>query len=296
MTAEDPAAAIAFAQALRDDGVSSLSIAGASIGHAPPPSVAGRLDAWIDLDGAAEPIVRRLGKIYRDGVASAEAEERARTADALGLVCPAALGDHNRATAALFVGGPSPAFLAIERSMQHWGGALGGTFTSFSAFDHVHDDRFDALVLHGGDDPGAALSLITALRRNARLDDLPTYFLAEDEETRAEALRRGADEAMRARFDAEKAALWLTEDIRRARRASAVTRVLETDLSEEPAAFDFFEAHLAGSAQTHHDKGRSLAIAVLEVSAPARRTRRRRLAEGLCRDRHALPAPHPRRR
>jgi two-component system cell cycle response regulator PopA len=266
--AEDPALAIAFAQTLRDDGISSLAIVGACAGNAPPPSVAGRLDAWIDLDGASEPVARRLGKAYRDGVASVEADERARTADALGLVCPAVLGDHNRPPSALFVGGPCPAFLAIERSIQHWGGAVGATFTSFSAFDHVHDGRFDALVLHGGDDPSAGLSLISALRRNARLHDLPAYFLAEDEDTRADALRRGADEAMRARFDAEKAALWLTEDIRRARRASAVTRVLETELAAEAEKLGFFESHLAGLAQTHHDKGRPLAIAILEVNPP----------------------------
>jgi two-component system cell cycle response regulator PopA len=260
--------AIAFAQTLRDDGLPSLAIVGACSGDAPPPSIAGRLDAWIDLDGAAEVIVRRLGKVYRDGVASTEAGERAHTADALGLVCPAVLGDHNRPPSALFVGAPCPAFLTIERSMQHWGGAIGATFTSFSAFDHVHDGRFDALILHGGDDPGAGLSLISALRRNARLHDLPAYFLAEDEDTRADALRRGADEAMRARFDAEKAALWLTEDIRRARRASAVARVLETELAGEDDAFKFFSAHLPRLAQTHHDRGRPLAIAILEVSAP----------------------------
>ena len=46
------------------------------------------------------------------------------------------------------------------------------TFTSFSAFDHLHDDRFDALVLNGGADASAALSLISALRRNARLYDI----------------------------------------------------------------------------------------------------------------------------
>ena len=137
--ATEPAPAIAFAQLLREDGLPSLAIVGACVGEAPPPSIAGRLDAWIDLDGAAEVIARRLGKIYRDGVASAEASERARTADLLGLVCPAVLGDHNRPPSALFVGSPCPAFLTIERSMQHWGGAIGATFTSFSAFDHVHE-------------------------------------------------------------------------------------------------------------------------------------------------------------
>lgn len=260
--------AIAFAQKLREDGVSTLAVIGACESDAPAPSMAGRLDAWIDLDGAAEPILRRLKKILREGVAAAEAAERTRTADALGLLCPAPLGDHNRPASTLFVGGPCAAFLAIERAIQAWGGQVGATFTSFAAFDHIHDDRFDALVLHGGDDPGAGLSLISALRRNSRLHDMPAYFLADDEDTRADALRRGADEAMRPRFHADKAALWLSEDIRRRRRARAVARVLETPLVAETETFAFFSAHLSGLAQTHHDKGRPLSIAIMDIDTP----------------------------
>lgn len=268
--ASEPAQAIAFAQDLRDSGLPSLAIAGICAGFAPPPSVGERLDGWVDLDGAGEPIVRRLSAIFRVGVSVAEAAERARTAEALGLSFPSSLKDHNRPPATLFVGSPCPAFLAIERAMQHWGGRLGASFTSFSAFDHIHDDRYDALVLFGGEDPAAALSLISALRRNSRLFDTPAYFLADDEQTRADALRRGADEAMRASFESENAALWLIEDIRRTRKARAVAGVLEQTLADAAQEFEFFSRHLIGISQTHHDKGRPLALAVMEVAGDAR--------------------------
>ena len=265
----DPAQAIAFAQNLRDDGAPSLALVGACASDAPPPSVAARLDAWADLESAPETIGRRINRVFRDGVLSAEVVARARTAESLNLAPPLVTTDYNQPASVLFVGCPTPSFLALQRAMQTWGGRMGATFTSFSAFDHVHDDQFDALVLFGGDDAGPALSLIAALRRNSSLHDMPAYFLGESEDDRALALERGVDEAMQPRFEAPKAALWLIEDIRRARLRRALMRALDAPIAAPDEAFAFFGRHLAGLAQTHHDRGRPLSLAVLEANSAA---------------------------
>ncbi len=265
----DAAQAIAFAQNLRDDGAPSLALVGACAGDAPPPSIAARLDAWADLDSAPQTISRRIKRVFRDGVLSAEVVARASTAESLSLAPPLVTANYNTPASVLFVGNPSPSFLALQRAMQTWGGRMGATFTSFSAFDHIHDEKFDALVLFGGDDCGPALSLIAALRRNSSLHDMPAYFLGESEDDRALALERGADEAMQARFEAPKAALWLIEDIRRARLRRALTRALEASIVAPEETFAFFSRHLEGLAQIHHDHGRPLSVGVLEARSAA---------------------------
>jgi two-component system cell cycle response regulator PopA len=262
--AQDIPAALALAQTLRDNGGPSLAIVGLRA-QGPSADESMGLDAWASPSAPGECLRRRLDSAFRDGVMAAECVERGRTAEALGLGGPAP-ANSNRPPAALFVGAPATVFLPLETAFAKCGGQLRASFTSFSAFDHLHDDAFDALVLHGGADASAALSLISALRRNARLYDMPTLLFADDAETRDAGIARGADETAPADGDCNAVALWLAEDVRRARRRRALVRALECPVAEPDKAFGFFSFHLAGQAQTHHDRGRPLSIGVLEIS------------------------------
>jgi two-component system cell cycle response regulator PopA len=265
LDARDPAEAAALAAALRAQASPALAIVMATTGASPPARNADWLDAWVAFDAPPTVLARRLKSVFRDGVLAAEVDARTLTATALGLAAPRVDGPEPRRFAALFVGAPTPHFLEMQRALQRLGGRMQAAFTSFSAFDHLHDDAFDALVLQGEDDGAALLSLLTALRRNSRLHDMPAYFLASDEKVLATALARGADETVALTSDLDVAAAWLAEDVRRARRRRLLMKALAAPIAPTNEAFRFFSYHLAGLAQTHHDRGRQLTVAILEV-------------------------------
>lgn len=261
-----PDTAASFLETLRTAEAPALAFAALS---ETAPFAAHGFDAWLGASAAPESLRRRIESVYRDGVMAAEVEARARTAAALGLTAPVP-AKKNRPPAALFVGAPGPAYLPLEGAFARCGGQMRATFTSFSAFDHLHDNNFDALVLNGAVDASSALSLISALRRNARLYDMPALLFAGDAETRQAGLDRGADDAAGPEQDSETTALWLAEDIRRARRRRQLVQALESPITrsgeEEGQDFLFFGYHLAGLAQMHHDRGRALSLGVLDIA------------------------------
>jgi two-component system cell cycle response regulator PopA len=261
----DLAAAESFTQMLREANAPALALV--VLSEQTPPQ-AHSFDAWLSPAAPSAALRRRIESVYRDGVMQAEAEARARTAGALGLNAPTPAAK-NRPPAALFVGAPGPAYLPLESAFARCGGQMRATFTAFSAFDHLHDDRFDALVLYGSEDASAALSLISALRRNARLYDMPALLFANDADTRQAGLDRGADEAAAPTGDTNATAMWLAEDIRRARQRRALVRALEAPIAEEGQDFLFFGYHVAGLAQSHHDHGRPLSLAILDIDGQA---------------------------
>jgi two-component system cell cycle response regulator PopA len=82
----------------------------------------------------------------------------------------------------LFIGKATAAFMVVINALQIKNVEVVAAFTSFSAFDYLHDSDFDAVVMNALDQPEPALSISETMRRNARLYHVPTLFLINEPE------------------------------------------------------------------------------------------------------------------
>lgn len=272
--AGEDAPAAAMARALAAGELRPLSVLHARPERAPPQqgmeSVA-PFDGALALDGSPVLRARQIETALRMGAAEEERMRRRLTAVERGAALPRA--SEARMPRALYIGAPAPVFLPMERALAAHGGALTAAFTSYTGFDHLHDEAFDAVFLNGVSDTHTALSLCAAFRRNATLATLPTMMLARagDRATIQQAAERGAA-AIAEGPDGFSAALgWLFDAIRRERRRKAAVaelsalRDLMGDARTGLFTADAFAAHLARLADDHHATGRPLALAALRV-------------------------------
>lgn len=240
----------------------------------PPPaglSAFAPFDGAIALDAPPKLLARQIAHAARLGCGEEERARRRLTAAELGVADPAPLDA--RKLKALYIGAPSPFFLALERAIAEHDGAVTAAFTSYTGFDHLHDEVFDAVVLNGAADTQMALSLCAALRRNATLANLPTMMVTTpgDARTANLALERGAAAVAGADQEGAPALGWLFDAIRRERRRrSAEHDILALrDVMGDARSGLFtpqaFEAHLARLADDHHATGRPLALVALKV-------------------------------
>lgn len=225
----------------------------------------------IALDAAPRLLHAQVEAWLRIATIEDERSRRRVTAEAHGVALPAMLPP--RQLKALYIGAPNATFLALEHALADHGGAVAAAFSSYSGFDHLHDELFDAVVLNGAQDAATALSLCSALRRNASLYHLPTMVVTapSDTQTAAAAIERGASAVAAANQPFEPSLGWLFEAVRRERRRRAAEHDLRAlrDVMGEARTGLFtlpaFDAHLARLAADHHASGRALALSVLRV-------------------------------
>jgi two-component system cell cycle response regulator PopA len=273
----DPARATearAIAEMLRAQDETPLLVLAATRSDCPPPEGFERADALFDAtlatDVAPAALGRQLERAERMATGKFELAMRRATARRIGCADPA--GAAPKKLKLLYVGAPLPAYLSLERWVAGHGGALSAAFTSFSGFDHLHDEAFDALVVNAVSDPSTALSICGALRRNAGLFHLPTCLLTapEDEATRQAAFDKGA--AVAAAAEDPRALSWLFEAIRLERARTAIERGLLAyrDVMSAPRTGLFrteaFYAHLETLAQEHIRRARILSLLALKIS------------------------------
>jgi two-component system cell cycle response regulator PopA len=253
----DPARATearAIAEMLRAQDETPLLVLAATRSDCPPPEGFERADALFDAtlatDVAPAALGRQLERAERMATGKFELAMRRATARRIGCADPA--GAAPKKLKLLYVGAPLPAYLSLERWVAGHGGALSAAFTSFSGFDHLHDEAFDALVVNAVSDPSTALSICGALRRNAGLFHLPTCLLTapEDEATRQAAFDKGAAVAAAAE---DPRALLAYRDVMSAPR----TGLFRTEA---------FYAHLETLAQEHIRRARILSLLALKIS------------------------------
>lgn len=206
-------------------------------------------------------------------VAALEEEGVRRRATAASLSLAQDTPKPDRKLRALYIGAPSAMFLALERALAEHGGLVAAAFTSFTGFDHLHDEPFDAVVLNGAQNAHTAISLCAALRRNASLYHLPTMVVTApgDDATAKAAIERGASAVAQANAPCGASLGWLFEAIRRERRRAAAeheVRALRDRMGDARTGLFLrapFEAHLSRLASDHHASGRPMALAVLRV-------------------------------
>lgn len=267
-------AALAIAAGARAAPLPPIAVLAAVPVSAPPPlGLEGltHFDGAVTLDAPEKLLAAQVTDAVRVALAEDERARRARTVAALETPLPQSL--EARKLKALYIGAPSPIFLALERALSEHGGLVGAAFSSFAGFDHLHDEPFDAVVLNGAQDSATALSLCAALRRNASLYHLPTMMVIApgDTATAATAITRGAVAITASTAPCGQSMGWLFEAIRRERRRRAAEHDLwamrdvmgdaRTGLFKRHA----FDDHLARLAAEHHVTGRQLALSLLHV-------------------------------
>ncbi len=223
------------------------------------------------LDGPPKLLSAQLAAYIR--LISAEDERLRRAATAAALALPPVAPMAPRKLKALYVGAPSAMFLSLERALADHGGLVAAAFTSFSGFDHLHDEPFDAVVLNGAQNAPTAIALCAALRRNATLHHLPTMVVIApgDSATAAAVVERGASAVAEANAPCGPSLGWLFEAVRRERRRAAAEhqlRALRDSMGDARTGLFLrgpFDAHLARLAGDHHASGRPLALAALRV-------------------------------
>ena len=154
----------------------------------------------------ASQIANRVHAMIRLGVMEGEIERRLETLrDDFGETPTLADFSPNRKFRVLFIGKASPSFMIVINALQDKGVDVVAAFTSFSAFDYLHGEPFDAVVMNALDQSEPAYSISEAMRRNSRLYHTPTLFLVDGEKfsDHAGAYQRGARDIIDTHSDPE---------------------------------------------------------------------------------------------
>ncbi len=178
----------------------------------------------------------------------------------------------------LAVGEPAPQFLALSNALRVKGAAVFGAFTAYTAFDYLHDQAFEAVVLWTGGDYAESLSIAAGMRRNTRLYHIPAVlYLRPDAELSPEhVFHRGVSDVASPRTPAAETADRIIELAKAYRHQSAIRSALNraraSGLMEATTGLftrDLFAAHLARLTRSARDRNRPLSVCVLKMTERA---------------------------
>lgn len=231
-------------------------------------------DGFFPADTPPAFLGARLESALRIAVMADEARMRFETLARFG---GAARPPEQVATGALRVlvfGEPSPAALAISAQLESSGVQCVAAFSSFTAFDYLHEGSFDAVAMVTGTDAGTAASFCAALRRNSRLFHVPCTVFAGPDFGEPEALMtRGASDAVVTGVDDAAACLRLlslAEEKRRREALSLAFAAARTASALDPGTglynATFLDAHAARLASRAHETDRPMAVAAVRLS------------------------------
>lgn len=231
------------------------------------------------LDAFATPSVlaARLGSSLRIAVMADEAKMRFRTLARFGGPAHPPIVNSAKAPRILLFGQPGPDLLRFTTALTQQGAESIAAFTSFTAFDYLHESEFDGVVILARDDRATALSFCAAMRRNARMFHMPCLILASpDFDNPHEAIERGATDFAVAGDDDEAAADRLLNFVDEKRSRDALN--LAFAAARAPAAMEattglyapsFFLSHLESLARRAHETDRPLSIALARLDMDA---------------------------
>lgn len=218
-------------------------------------------------------VAMRLESLVRTAVAEEEYRLRQETFAEMGV----ALGDPDvseEPLRLLAVGEPTPQFLGLSNCLEGSGARVVGAFTSYTAFDFLHESEFDTVVLWGGDAADSAMAIAGGMRRNSRLYHIPTllYMKTLGGMTAAEAYARGISDVASPETPEPETAWRALELARSYRRQAGIRAALETArtlrfMDPETGLFtrDLFTRHLTRLAAAAPVRNRPLTLCVLRV-------------------------------
>jgi two-component system cell cycle response regulator PopA len=138
-----------------------------SIIYAPahPSQISQRVEAVLRLQRMEREIIHRVETYKED----------------FGVECDFSLDAINRPFNILFVGKATPAFMSILNALQEHNVSVTGAFSSYSAFNYLHEHEFDAVVMNAIEDSAPSILVTETMRRNSRLYDIPVIFLTTED-------------------------------------------------------------------------------------------------------------------
>jgi len=260
-----------------------LAASGTGLDPARPPE---GLDAALPHGAHPAQIAARLKLLMRLAVMEDEARLRAATLAQRGVrvdleLDPGALKSVN----VLYIGDASPAFLGLEAALSKIGATTAAAFTSFTAFDFLHERDFDAVVVNAIDKVETAFTVCTALRRNTRLFHIPAALLIDPHtfDDVEEAFSKGVSDLLPFDGDPAEMARRVVSLARERRRRemikAAFTQVrtpsgrnVDTTSIVDPvtglATPQFFAEHFDNMAGRAHHLERPLSAIVVRTTAP----------------------------
>lgn len=235
------------------------------------------LDAWLRPPVAANQIASRLRALVRLKVMEDIVRRRRAAAEVFGHDDFVALEESGRPTV-LFVGEASSRFLDLRHALSRADADVVAAFSSYSAFDYLHERAFDAVVLNATTRQEMAFTISSAMRRNARLYHTPVLLLSRSnrQEEADEAFARGVSDILP--WDADEAeirerVLRLASERQRRRRARAqldacrATKTLDADSGLFKARFGL--AHLQDLLNAGEKSHRPTGLVLMRLGAPS---------------------------
>lgn len=200
----------------------------------------------------ASQIANRVNSMIRLGIMEGEIERRLETLRKDFNVTPE-VGDFSpdRKFRVLFIGKASPSFMIIINALQDKGVDVVAAFTSFSAFDYLHGDPFDAVVMNALEQSEPAFSISAAMRRNSKLYHTPTLFLVDGNKfsDHAGAYDRGARDVIDTHAEPEEISgriLELANYHRVHEQMKTDFQALSMDVAGDPSQTAYSETFLRG--------------------------------------------------
>ena len=175
----------------------------------------------------------------------------------------------------LAVGEPAPRFLALSNAMAEQGVEVIGAFTAYTAFDYLHEQPFEAVILWGGDNEAEALSIAAGMRRNTRLYHIPAllYLRPDGDITLSEVFHRGVSDVTTHDTPDAETADRVIELARAYRRQTTIRKALNRarasglmDAATGLFTRDLFAAHLARLTSSAQERNRALSVCVLKLT------------------------------
>jgi two-component system cell cycle response regulator PopA len=183
-------------------------------------------DGWLRRPVSPVQLANRIQSLRRLWVMEDIARRRKAAAEVFGHATDDEALGTSPATV-LFVGEATSRFMAVRHALAAQNTSMIAAFSSFSAFDYLHERPFDAVILNALEKKDMAFTISSAMRRNARLYHTPVLLLTPSSQFEAadEAFARGVSDILPAESSPEEISarvLRLAEERRRRRTAKAI--------------------------------------------------------------------------
>ncbi|GJL97393.1 MAG: GGDEF domain-containing protein [Hyphobacterium sp.] len=238
-----------------------------------PPS---GIDGWLRPPVSAVQLANRIQALRRLWVM----EDIARRRKAVSEVFGHPVSDDSttgKRPSVLFVGDATSRFMAIRHALDAAGTGMIAAFSSFSAFDYLHERPFDAVILNAISKKDLAFTISSAMRRNARLYHTPVLLLTPQGHFDAadEAFARGVSDILPADAQPEEISARVQQlvDERRRRRSAKATLENCRARSTTDAELGLFRpkfslAHLQDLLNTAARSGKPTGLVLMAIKTP----------------------------
>ena len=253
--------------------LTSLLVAGPS---ADLESYADVFDAVVREPAHPAQVAARLQAIMRLNVMEEEASLRLNSLEAQGIAAPEQAEETSAPMKILFVGSATPEFMGLRNALTSAGAEVAAAFTSFTAFDYLHDESFDAVTLNALGEKEPALTICAAMRRNTRLFHTLAAMLIDPEtfNQHDEAYARGASELLSGAAPAEETRDRVLELCRIKRRREHIKSLfnrargsIALDSSSSLFTRDFFAFHMGQMCERAREADQPLSVMVMRCFA-----------------------------